>query len=340
MYRTLPPLTFLDGPAGEPQPDPVLLDAYSKAVTGAAATVAPAVAHLMVEHQGRPAGSGSGFLVTSDGYLVTNSHVVGGAKTVRASFPDGTHARAYLVGDDPDTDLAVLQVHSGPSAPLAFAPSNEIKVGQIAIAVGNPLGFDSTVTAGVVSALGRSLRSRSGRLIDDVLQTDAALNPGNSGGPLIDSAGRVIGVNTAMIRGAQGLCFAIASNTAAFVLGEILRHGEVRRAYIGIAAQTVPLARALNVRLGRSAGAAVRVMEAAADGPAALAGLVPGDLILDADGAEVGGVDALHRLLVADRVGGEVTLRVLRGAEVLTLVVTPRSRPTALRTGGGGAPAG
>ena len=303
-----------------------LLDAYSTAVTGAVARATPAVAHLQVEQNGRPAGSGSGFLVTSDGFLLTNSHVVHGAESARATFPDGTAARAYLVGDDPDTDLALLQVHHRPGAWLALAASDALQVGQIAIAVGNPLGFGSTVTAGVVSALGRALRSRSGRLIDDVLQTDAALNPGNSGGPLLDSRGRVIGVNTAMIQGAQGLCFAVAGNTASFVMGEILRHGRVRRAYLGLAGQTVPLGLPLARRLERSALTAVRVSEATAGGPAAAAGLQPGDLLLAADETELAGVDALHRLLTAERIGASVALRLLRGREVLTVAVVPVAR--------------
>ena len=209
---------------------------------------------------------------------------------------------------------------------LALAASDALQVGQIAIAVGNPLGFGSTVTAGVVSALGRALRSRSGRLIDDVLQTDAALNPGNSGGPLLDSRGRVIGVNTAMIQGAQGLCFAVASNTASFVMGEILRHGRVRRAYLGLAGQTVPLGLPLARRLERSALTAVRVSEATAGGPAAAAGLQAGDLLLAADETELAGVDALHRLLTAERIGASVALRLLRGREVLTVAVVPVAR--------------
>jgi S1-C subfamily serine protease len=324
-------LVLLDGPdaaagCGGSVGDGPLLDAYSGAVTAAVVRAAPAVAHLQVERGGRPAGSGSGFVVSSDGYLLSNSHVVHGADVVRASFPDGTAGRAYLVGDDPDTDLAFLQVHNRPPGQLELAASDSLRVGQIAIAVGNPLGFGSTVTAGVISALGRTLRGRLGRLIDDVLQTDAALNPGNSGGPLLDSAGRAIGVNTATILGAQGLCFAVASNTARFVMGEILRHGRVRRAFLGLAGQTEPLAVGLARRLERSALAAVRVIEVAPGGPAARAGLRPGDLLLAADGAELAGVDALHRLLTADRIGGSVALRLLRGREVVTVAVAPGTR--------------
>ena len=321
---------FLDGPDGAAgfgaAGDGVLLDAYSGAVTAAVARATPAVAHLEVERGGRPAGSGSGFVVTSDGYLLTNSHVVHGGDLVRATFPDGATTRAYLVGDDPDTDLALLQVHNRPAGQIELAASDELQAGQIAIAVGNPLGFGSTVTAGVVSALGRTLRGRSRRLIDDVLQTDAALNPGNSGGPLLDSRGRAIGVNTATIMGAQGLCFAVASNTARFVMGEILRHGRVRRAFLGLAGQTVPLGLGLARRLERATLTAVRVTEVGGGGPAERAGLRAGDLLLAVDGVELAGIDALHRLLTADRIGRSLAVRLLRGREILTLPVLPAAR--------------
>ena len=321
---------FLDGPDGAAgfgaAGDGVLLDAYSGAVTAAVARATPAVAHLEVERGGRPAGSGSGFVVTSDGYLLTNSHVVHGGDLVRATFPDGATTRAYLVGDDPDTDLALLQVHNRPAGQIELAASDALQVGQIAIAVGNPLGFGSTVTAGVVSALGRTLRGRSGRLIDDVLQTDAALNPGNSGGPLLDSRGRAIGVNTATIMGAQGLCFAVASNTARFVMGEILRHGRVRRAFLGLAGQTVPLGLGLARRLERATLTAVRVTEVGGGGPGERAGLRAGDLLLAVDGVELAGIDALHRLLTADRIGRSLAVRLLRGREILTLPVLPAAR--------------
>jgi S1-C subfamily serine protease len=320
----------------ESQADTDLLDAYSHALTSAVAKVAPAVAQLRVTPK-KPAkdgerapgagGTGSGFLFTPDGYMITNSHVANphghGAAAIQAAFPDGTEFPAYLVGDDPDTDLAVIQVHGRPDTAhfpaLPIADSGKLKVGQIAIAVGNPLGFECTVTSGVVSALGRSLRAQSGRQIEDVLQTDAALNPGNSGGPLVDSTGRVIGVNTATILGAQGLCFAIASNTALFVATEILRHGQVRRSHLGVAAQTVALPRRIARALERTAESGARVFTVQSDSPAAKAGLMNGDLLLTFDGLEVTGVDHLHRLLNADNIGRAVPLTVLRHGKVVTL---------------------
>ncbi len=338
MYLDLDSSGLLGGPGGEPlgnggtavdPADAAVLDAYSDAVASAAARVAPAVAHVVVERGGRPAGAGSGFLVTSDGYLLTNSHVVHGADLVRATFPDGTMGKAWLVGEDADTDLAVLQVHHGPAAHLELASSSGLRVGQIAIAVGNPLGFDFSVTAGVVSALGRSLRGASGRLIDDVLQTDAALNPGNSGGPLIDSRGRAIGVNTATILGAQGLCFAVASNTARFVLGEILRHGHVRRAYLGLAGQTIALSRPLARRLGRESLTALRVASVEANGPAARAGLLEGDLLLTVEGQQISGVDELHRLLTRERTGTALPAEILRAGRVVQIDLVPSDRPGA-----------
>src|SRR5436305_6313884 len=272
----LDPATNAPGPAG--LGDGLLLDAYSRAVSAAVARATPAVAHLTVERrrEGRavPGGSGSGFLFTPDCYLLTNSHVVHGAAAVRATFADGTSRPAYPVGGDPDTDLAVLQVHGAAPAPLELAPSDRVRVGQVAIAVGNPLGFDCTVTAGVVSALGRSLRSRSGRLIDDVIQTDAALNPGNSGGPLVDSGGRVIGVNTAIIQGAQGICFAVAANTANFVLGELVRHGRVRRAYIGLSAQQTTIPRRVQLAAGLTQNSAATIAASEPGSPANRSGLL------------------------------------------------------------------
>jgi S1-C subfamily serine protease len=325
--------------------DGSLLDAYSQALVAAVNRVSPAVAQLRVTpRQTRAAGqkpeeghggTGSGFLFTPDGYMITNSHVANphgrGAAAIQAVFPDGSESPAYVVGDDPNTDLAVLQVHgrpeTGPFPSLAMADSAKLQVGQIAIAVGNPLGFECTVTSGVVSALGRSLRAQSGRQIDDVLQTDAALNPGNSGGPLVDSAGNVIGVNTATILGAQGLCFAIASNTALFVATEILRHGQVRRSYLGVGAQTVTLPRRIARALGRTAESGARVFTMEKDSPAAQAGFLSGDLILTLDGVEVTGVDHLHRLLNANTIGLKLPTVVLRHGKLVTLEPTLTARP-------------
>jgi S1-C subfamily serine protease len=293
--------------------DAALLDAYSQSVTRAVDAVAPAVAHLRIAGKG----GGSGFLFTPDGYMITNSHVAGGAKEIRATFPDGAEYPAYLVGDDPDTDIALIQVHGGPFNTLTLADSGALKVGQIAIAIGNPLGFECTVTAGVISALGRTLRTQSGRSVDDVLQTDAALNPGNSGGPLVDSSGQVIGVNTATIMGAQGLCFAIAANTAKFVALEILRHGQVRRSYLGLSAQTTPIPRRIIRALDRIAETAARVMAVSSGSPAEQAGLQSGDLLLKLGETEISGIDHLHRELNAARIGTTATLRWLRHGKLM-----------------------
>jgi S1-C subfamily serine protease len=309
-----------------PSPDAASLDAYSQVVAGAVEHVAPAVAQLRVrtKRQGREqGGTGSGFLFTPDGYMITNSHVVsqeaGGALEIRAAFPDGTELPAYLVGDDPDTDLAVIQVHGGHAPSLTFADSAALKVGQLAVAVGNPLGFECTVTAGVVSALGRSLRGQSGRLIDDVLQTDAALNPGNSGGPLVDSRAQVIGVNTATIMGAQGLCFAIAANTAQFVATQILRHGVVRRSHLGVGAQTTGIPRRIVRALERSHETAARVHTVETGSPAADAGFMSGDLMLTFDTLPVTGVDHLHRLLTAEVIDKTIPITVLRHGKIVEL---------------------
>ena len=321
-------------PLDQNNPDLPILDAYSRVVSSAVEAVAPAVAHLRVRGRSRKgedrAGSGSGFLFTPDGYMITNSHVVaheaGKSPEIRAVFPDGTERPAYIVGDDPDTDLAVIQVHGGPFSTLAFGDSSKLKVGQVAIAVGNPLGFECTVTAGVVSALGRTLRGTSGREIVDVLQTDAALNPGNSGGPLVDSEAKVIGVNSATILGAQGLCFAIGANTALFVATEILRHGVVRRSHLGVGAQTVTIPRRIVRALEREAETAARVFTVETGSAADAAGLVSGDLLFAVDGAALTGVDHLHRLLSAERIGKPITLEVLRHGKRVTLTATPRER--------------
>jgi S1-C subfamily serine protease len=310
------------------------LDAYSQTVTSVAEQVSPSVVRLDVEGVPAPgarrpdktAGSGSGFVFTPDGYVLTNSHVVSGAKRITLTTLDGRKLPAELVGDDPDTDLAVVRSYAPELPPLAFGDSSALRVGQIAVAVGNPYGFDCTVTAGVVSALGRSLRTQNGRLIDDVIQTDAALNPGNSGGPLCDGRGQVIGVNTAVILPAQGICFAIAINTVAFVVGALIHEGRIRRAYLGVGGQTVPLHRRVVRFHELGIESAIFVASVEAKGPAARAGLRDGDLIVAFDGQPTAGIDDLHRLLTEDRAGKRAPLAVLRGTERLTLEVAPTIR--------------
>jgi len=325
--------------AGRPArsaPDEDLLDAYSRAVTGAAERVGPAVVSVEVRHRaerrGRPVrevpGSGSGFVFTPDGFVLTNSHVVHAATRIEAAFPDGRRVQAELVGDDPGTDLAVIRVPAVGLTVAELGDSGALRVGQLVVAIGNPLGFQSTVTAGVVSALGRSFRSVGGRLIDDVIQTDAALNPGNSGGPLVDARGRVVGVNTAVILPAQGICFAVGANTAKIVTGQLIRHGKIRRGYIGVAGQHVPLLRLAQRAHGLEAKSGVLVTEVAPAGPAAQAGLKPGDVIVAFDGAAVTGIDDLHRRLVSERIGADTTIAVLRGAEKLELAIVPRESTT------------
>jgi len=321
----------LDSPPSNPFPDELLLDAYSRTVVSVVDRVGPAVVRVeRLADNGTPGGgTGSGVVIAGDGLVLTNSHVVGGARRVRLSFPDGNHAEARVLGDDPDTDLALLRTELPAGTPSAvLGDSARLKRGQVVVAIGNPLGFESTVTAGVVSALGRSLRSVGGRLIDDVIQTDAALNPGNSGGPLVSSAGEVVGINTAMINGAQGICFAVASNTAVFAVTEFIGHGRVRRAHIGIAAETVPLPRRLALATGAGARA-IRVSEVEPGGPAAAAGVLAGDLVLSVDGVAVEGADALIRLLNAERIGKATTLALLRGGVVehRTLLPVERIRP-------------
>ena len=302
-----------------------LLDAYSAAVVAAAETVGPAVAHLEVELKGRR-GSGSGFAFTPDGLLLTNSHVVHGARHIRATFADGLSHDADLVGEDPDTDIALIRIGGNALPAVVLGASRDVRVGQLAIAIGNPYGFQHTVTAGVVSALGRSLRAQTGRLIDDVLQTDAALNPGNSGGPLVDSRGEVIGVNTAIIPGAQGICFATAIDTVKWVVLQLLKDGKVRRGYLGLAGANLPLARRIARHFELDNARAVRVESVEADGPASRARVEAGDLIVRFADQAVNGIDDLHRLLTGERIGAESRLTVVRRAQKLDLRVTPSER--------------
>ncbi|HET8921044.1 MAG TPA: trypsin-like peptidase domain-containing protein [Xanthobacteraceae bacterium] len=329
---------------GASHDDAELLDAYSGAVIGALERVAPAVTFIEVVHaesaqrgapKGRAApggrrparGSGSGFLFTPDGYLLTNSHVVHGADRITVRLNDDTRFSADLVGDDPDSDLAVVRIGSPTALPYAeFGDSAHLRVGQVAIAIGNPLGYSKTVTTGVISALGRTLRASSGRLMHDVIQTDAALNPGNSGGPLVSSRGEVVGINTAVIMGAQGICFAVAANTASFVLGELVRHGRVRRAFIGIAAQQTAIPPLRRRAAGLAQNRAVMIGTVEPDSAAALAGLRPGDIIVALDGVTIAGADDLVRALTGDKIGHSVAFDVLRGTERLTVAAVPRER--------------
>jgi S1-C subfamily serine protease len=305
--------------------DAALLDAYSSAVIRAVETVGPAVVKIEAER-----GGGSGVLFTPDGLILTNSHVVDRSARLSAALPDGRLMAADLVGQDADTDLAVVRVDASSGPPLpwaAFGDSRAVRVGQIAIAIGNPYGFQHSVTAGVVSALGRSLRGRSGRLMDDIVQTDAALNPGNSGGPLVTTRGEVIGINTATILPAQGLCFAIASNTARFVAARLIRDGRIRRSYIGVAGQTVPIPRAVARANHLAVSSGVFVVSVEAQSPAGTAGLRDGDVVLAFAGEPVTGIDDLHRLLTEDRIGVPAALTILRSAlrRQLTLVPTEKS---------------
>jgi S1-C subfamily serine protease len=310
-----------------PAEDQPLLDAYSETVASTVEQVQDGVVfiHASGVHPGRRReGSGSGFLFTPDGYLLTNSHVVHGAERLDVTLLDGRKTAAELVGEDPSTDLAVLRIGASRSLPhLSLGDSSRLRVGQIAIAIGSPLGFTHTVTAGVVSALGRSLRSSTGRMIDNVIQTDAALNPGNSGGPLLDSRGRVIGVNTAIIPSAQAICFAVAVNSAQWVIAQLFAHGRVRRAFVGLSGSTAPISRRVARFLQVEQDSAVRVSEVQANSPAAIAGLKADDLIVGIDGLAVRTVDDLQRLLDESRIGKAAVVRVLRGGEVLYLNVVP-----------------
>jgi S1-C subfamily serine protease len=315
------------------QVDP-LLDAYSRAVIQAAEQTSEAVAYIEVKHPaaaragrgaaGETHGSGSGFVFTPDGFLLTNSHVIHGARGTTVTLPDGRSFAADLVGEDPDTDLAVLRIGAAGLSSIRLGDSKRLRVGQVVVAIGNPYGFQYTVTAGVVSALGRSLRARSGRLMHDVIQTDAALNPGNSGGPLVNTLGEVVGVNTAIIAMAQGICFATASSTASWVVAELLRHGKVRRASIGVAGQNVPLSRRVVRFHNLAAESGVSVVSLEPGSPAAQAGVQTGDIIVAFDDLPVPAIDELHRLLTHTRVGKPAELSLLRRTEKISRQVTPR----------------
>ena len=311
--------------------DGELLDAYSPAVTAVVAKVAPAVVQLVVSgrKEGGSGGTGSGVVLSPDGLVLTNSHVAAGSARIAVATGDGRFIPARLLGDDPDTDLALLRLETPEALPhAALGDSARLRPGQLAIAIGSPLGFSATVTAGVISAVGRSLRARTGRLIDDVIQTDAALNPGNSGGALADSQGRVIGISTAIIYGAQGICFAVASNTAAHVVSEIIRHGRVRRSYIGVMGQQVSIPRRLALIHGLG-DRGVRVHDLAADGPAACAGVRKGDILVRLGAHPIVGSDDLVRALTGETVGTEMELQVLREGELHRLTAVPVERAPA-----------
>jgi len=309
-----------------PVSDQSLLDAYSEAVIGAAERVSPSVVNIEVYQKGRKGGSGSGFVFTPDGFVLTNSHVVHEATRIDVTLNDGQKFQADKVGDDPDTDLAVLRITAPHLTPVSLGDSSAIRVGQLTVAIGNPYGFQTTVTSGVVSALGRSLRSQSGRLIDNVIQTDAALNPGNSGGPLVTSRGDVIGVNTAVILPAQGLCFATAINTAKFVAGRLIKDGKIRRGYLGVAGQNVPVHRRLVRGHNLPVGSGIFVVSVEPNSASAKAGVRDGDIIIAFGIDPVSDIDALHRLLADHVAPATTTIDVLRGTDKLTLSVTPEPR--------------
>jgi S1-C subfamily serine protease len=318
-----------------PPSDDSLLDAYSRAVIEAAEKVSPSVVYIQVttarttkrQTQQEATASGSGFIFTPDGFILTNSHVVHGATKIDVALMDGRRFQAQLIGDDPDTDLAVIRINAPNLVPASLGDSHSIRVGQLVIAIGNPYGFQYSVTAGVVSALGRSLRAQSGRLMDGVIQTDAALNPGNSGGPLVNTRGEVIGVNTATILPAQGICFATSIDTAKFVAGRLLRDGRISRSYIGFAGQNVPIPRRIVrfYQLPVESGVLIVSFENNTKlSPAKEAGLLSGDLIVDFDGHPIRGIDDLHKLLTDERIGQRIPVTIIRGTQKLTFSVVPQ----------------
>ena len=318
------------GPGAARSTDSALLDEYSRTVVGAVERVSPAVVNIDIkqrvnERRGphEVTGSGSGFVIAPDGFILTNSHVVHDAVQITVNLADGRDYHAQLIGDDPDTDLAVVRIDAPQLAHVRLANSENVRVGQVVIAIGNPLGFQASVTAGVISALGRSMHAQSGRLIDNIIQTDAALNPGNSGGPLVNSAGEVIGVNTAMIRPAQGICFAIASNTAKFVAGWLIRDGRIRRSYIGVAGQNVPIHRRVVRFYNLPLETGVLVVSVDKDSPAATTGLREGDVIVAFNDEPIGSIHELHRRLMAEQIGVESKIVIIRHTEKLELPIVP-----------------
>src|SRR6266403_4502891 len=304
-------------------PDTALLDEYSRTVVSVVDLVAPSVVNIETRMKNAQSGNGSGFVIAPDGFILTNSHVVHGASELVVNLPDGREYHAHLIGDDPDTDLAVIRIDGSQLPYVRLADSEKLRVGQVAIAIGNPLGFQASVTTGVISAVGRSMHAQSGRLIDNIIQTDAALNPGNSGGPLVNSAGEVIGVNTAMIRPAQGICFAIASNTAKLVAGWLIRDGRIRRGYIGVAGQNVPIHRRIVRFYGLPLETAVLVVSVVKNSPAARAGLREGDLIAAFNDQPIGSVHHLHKILVGEQIGVNAKLIVIRHTDKLELPILP-----------------
>jgi S1-C subfamily serine protease len=333
--NSLPPASNDPQTAPEAQDDSALLDAYSRTVVSAVARVSPAVVNIDVKQRVNMArgarelsGNGSGFIITPDGFILTNSHVVHAANSITVNLPDGREHPAQLAGDDPDTDLAVIRIDAPQLSHVRLADSEHLRVGQLVIAIGNPLGFQTSVTAGVISAVGRSMHAQSGRLIDNVIQTDAALNPGNSGGPLVNSAGEVVGVNTAMIRPAQNICFAIASNTAKLVAGWLIRDGRIRRGYIGVAGQNVPIHRRIVRFYGLPLETGVLVVSVEKNSPAEHAGLREGDLIVRFNNQPIGSVHHLHKVLVGEQIGVSAKLTVIRHTEKLELPILPEESRT------------
>lgn len=307
----------------QPPADDDLLDAYSEAVIDAAGRASPSVVNVEVNQGQQARGAGSGFVFTPDGFILTNSHVVHGATGIRVSFPDGRRFVADRVGEDPATDLAVLRITASGLVPTTFGRSSSLRVGQVVIAIGNPYGFQCTVTSGVVSALGRSLRSQSGRLIDNVIQTDAALNPGNSGGPLITTRGEVVGVNTAIIPSAQGICFAVGIDTANYVAGRLIKDGKIRRGYIGVAGQNVPLNRRIVRGHNLNVDSGIFVVSLEPGSPALRAGVRDGDILVAFDGQPIPDIDSLHRLLTENRLNVQATLTFVRGTEKMQVEIVP-----------------